>query len=241
MDALTLLQSAPIFAETPVEALAGLVELLDEVEYKAGSTIFVENEWGTSMYIIMEGHVRVHRGGRTLTELKAGEVFGEMAALEPEPRSASATAVEDTRMFRLDREPLFALCDRNPTVMHGIVRNLCRHLRASTRNMVADYQYIQQVNYISAAAADVERAVYNPDSLDEVSQRTDELGQLARVFQKMIQEVHLREQKLRQELQDLRIEIDDAKRHQQVKEVTETDFFQQLQNKARELRRNRPK
>jgi CRP-like cAMP-binding protein len=241
MDALTLLQSVPIFAETPVEALIALVDLLDEVEYKAGSAIFVENEWGTSLYIIIEGHVRVHRGGRTLTELKASEVFGEMAALEPEPRSASATAVEDTRLFRLEREPLFALCDRNPTVMHGIVRNLCRHLRASTRNMVADYLYIQQVNHMSAAAADVERAIYKPESLDDVSQRSDELGQLARVFQQMIREVHLREQKFQQELQHLRIEIDEAKAHQQVQQVTETDFFQQLQNKARELRLNRGK
>ena len=108
MDAITLLQSVPVFAGTPPEALADIVEVLDEVEYKAGSTIFKEHELGTSMYIIIEGHVRVHKGGRTLTEPKTSDVFGEMAALEPEPRSASVTAIADTRLFRLESAALFA-------------------------------------------------------------------------------------------------------------------------------------
>lgn len=236
-----MLQSVQIFAGTPVEALAELVELLDEVNYAADAPVVVENEWGTSMYIIIEGRVRVHKGGRTVAELTASDVFGEMAALEPEPRSASVTAIEETRLYRLDREPLFALCNRNPTVTHGIVRNLCRHLRASNRNLVEDYLYIQQVNHISSAAADVERAIYRPESLDHVAQRQDELGQLARVFQKMIAEVQLREQQFMQKVQHLQIEIDEVRRYQQVKEVTETDFFQQLQNKAREMRLNRGK
>lgn len=241
MDAVSLLQSVPIFAGTPAEALVDLVELLEEVQYKAGSTIFEKDEWGTSMYIIIEGHVRVHSGGRTLTEGKAGDVFGEMAALNPEPRSASVTAIEDARLFRLDRDPLFELFDRSPAVTHGIIHNLCRHLRTSTRNMVEDYQYIQQVNQISAVAADVERAIYKPDALDDVAHRTDELGQLARVFQEMIQEVQLREQQLQSEVQLLRIEVDESKRQQQVQQLTETDFFQELQNKARELRLSRGK
>jgi len=52
----------------------------------------------------------------------------------------------------------------------------------------------------------------------------------------MIAEVHLRESQLRREVQQLRIEIDDVKRQQQVEEITESDFFQGLQAKVRNLR-----
>jgi hypothetical protein len=62
---------------------------------------------------------------------------------------------------------------------------------------------------------------------------------LARVFQKMIAEVNLRESQLRLDVQQLRIEIDEVKRRRQVAEITESDFFQGLQAKARDLRDNK--
>jgi GAF domain-containing protein len=50
-------------------------------------------------------------------------------------------------------------------------------------------------------------------------------------------EAYIREQSLRAEIQQLRIEIDEAKRQQQVSEIVETDFFSALQAKAREIRK----
>ncbi len=236
MDKIQLLQSVSIFSEVPTEALKWLVDLLQEVEYKAGDTIVTEGELGNSMYIIMEGRLSVHAGGRMLNHLHAGDIFGELAALSPEPRTASVTADSDTRLLSLSRDPLFDLFNHRPVVAHAIVQKLSQHLRTSTHNLVEDYLYIQQVNLITDAAVNVERGIYNPEQLDVVTQRSDELGQLARVFQKMISEVHLREQQLRHEVQQLRIEIDVSKRQQQVEDITESDFFRGLQAKARKLR-----
>jgi DNA repair ATPase RecN len=69
-----------------------------------------------------------------------------------------------------------------------------------------------------------------------VTQRTDALGQLARVFQRMIREVYAREQRLQQQVQELRIEVDKARQTQQVKKITGTNYFQQLRSKANNLR-----
>ena len=66
--------------------------------------------------------------------------------------------------------------------------------------------------------------------------RRDELGQLARVFLQMAREVYAREERLLQQVQALRIEIDQTKRARQVAEITETDYFQQLQQRAKALR-----
>ena len=86
------------------------------------------------------------------------------------------------------------------------------------------------------AAAAVEDGVFQPDSLDRVAERGDALGQLARVFQRMAREVELREQALKRQVQQLRIEIDGARAARQVAAITETDYFQDLQRKVDELR-----
>ncbi|WP_199247103.1 cache domain-containing protein [[Phormidium] sp. ETS-05] len=90
---------------------------------------------------------------------------------------------------------------------------------------------------ITQAAAEIEEGKFELSSLTEVVKRTDELGQLARVFQHMAREVYQREQQLKQQVQELRIEIDQTKKQQQVEEITGTDYFQNLQQKAKAMRR----
>jgi hypothetical protein len=75
-----------------------------------------------------------------------------------------------------------------------------------------------------------------PENLAAVARRSDELGQMARVFQRMAAEVYAREQALRQQVHELRIEIDEAKKARQVAELVETESFQDLRSKARKLR-----
>jgi CRP-like cAMP-binding protein len=96
--------------------------------------------------------------------------------------------------------------------------------------------YIDQVKHITDAAAAVEASIFQPVMLDEVAGRGDELGQLARVFQKMAAEVEARERRLRQEVQRLRISIDQRRADEQVAAITDTDYFQELQRAADRLR-----
>lgn len=67
----------------------------------------------------------------------------------------------------------------------------------------------------------------------------DEIGTLAKVFQTMVDKVRQREEKLKKQVADLRIEIDQSKRNKQVSEIVSTDFFQDLQTKAKALRKRR--
>ena len=99
-----------------------------------------------------------------------------------------------------------------------------------------ELEYLRQVTCLTDAAAAVEGGTFDPGCLADVAQRADELGQLARVFQSMAREVYAREQRLKQQLQELRIEIDEAKKAQQVAEITETDYFRELSEKAQRLR-----
>lgn len=72
--------------------------------------------------------------------------------------------------------------------------------------------------------------------VESIANRNDELGRTALVFQKMAREVYAREKKLKDEVHLLNIQIDEAKRTQQVKQIVETDYFQDLQRKVKQLR-----
>lgn len=95
------------------------------------------------------------------------------------------------------------------------------------------------VERLTDAAAAVESGTFTPESLTGIAARTDELGQLARVFQRMAEGVKAREEQLRRQVETLRIEIDETKKAQQVAEITDTEYFRELRDKARQLREKR--
>jgi CheY-like chemotaxis protein len=99
-----------------------------------------------------------------------------------------------------------------------------------------EIEYLRNVDHVTAAAAAVEAGEFDPETIEQVAARNDELGRLARVFQRMAREVHAREQRLKQEVQQLRIEIDETRTARQVADITETDYFRDLQRKADQLR-----
>jgi hypothetical protein len=89
---------------------------------------------------------------------------------------------------------------------------------------------------LTGAAAAVEAETCNPADLNDLARRDDELGELARVFQRMAEDVILRELRLREQLRELRVEIDEVRAAKQVAEITETDYFKDLRSKASALR-----
>jgi len=135
IERVLILKTVALFGETPDEVLADIAGLLHETEVLAGTPIFSKGEAGTSMYVIVEGEVRVHDGDHTLNHLQTRDVFGEMALLDPEPRVASVTAVRDTWLLRLDQEPFYELMDERHEVARGVIRVITRHLRARVRDL----------------------------------------------------------------------------------------------------------
>jgi len=99
-----------------------------------------------------------------------------------------------------------------------------------------EIDYLQQVGRVTAAAAAIRANTFQAESLDEVARRSDELGQLALVFQEMAHQVYAREQHLQRQVQQLRIEIDQERRAREVADITESEYFQQLLGRAEELR-----
>jgi hypothetical protein len=132
IEKVMILKGVQIFEDTAEEILAEIAAALEEVCFKAGETIFLKGDAGDSMYVIVEGQVRVSDGERTINVLGEREIFGELALLDPEPRSASCAAVGDARLFRLDAETFSQLMAGNIEIVRGVLHVLCGRLRRVT-------------------------------------------------------------------------------------------------------------
>lgn len=92
------------------------------------------------------------------------------------------------------------------------------------------------VQHLTRAAGDLEQGVYRADVLVQAVSRQDDLGRLARVFDRMARQVCAREARLQRQIHELRLQIDEAKRARDVARIVESEYFQELQDRARKLR-----
>lgn len=119
------------------DELVSLRRLLRRAELKANEVLFREGEPGDQLYLLARGAVSilVYGGGqqRRIVTFAPGSVFGEAAMLDGAPRSATATAVEDTAVYSLSRGALEALARSDPGLSNKLLVNLGRHLSARLR------------------------------------------------------------------------------------------------------------
>jgi HEAT repeat protein len=136
VEKVLILKSVNLFKSTPDDALAELSEIISEVEAPAGKNIVIKGEPGSSMFIIVNGKVAVVDGDRVVNTLGERAVFGELALLDTEPRTATIQALEDTLLFRLDQEPFYELMSDRVEVAMGTIQMLAGNLRARVREVM---------------------------------------------------------------------------------------------------------
>lgn len=140
IEKVLLLKSLSIFEETPETVLAEVAEILEEEMYEKGTSIFKEGDIGQCLYILFKGEVRIHKENHTLAVLKDSVVFGELALLDVDYRSASATANTETLVLKIDQEPFYEIMENRIEVARGIIKILCRRLRAQNTKSIQQSQ-----------------------------------------------------------------------------------------------------
>ncbi len=136
IEKVLLLKSLSIFAETPETVLAEVAEILEEEEFERGKNIFYAGDEAHCMYIIFKGEVQIHKGEHTFAILKENDFFGELSMLDTETRSASATANTETLLLKIDQEPFYELMESRIEVAKGIIKTLCKRLKAMNEKSV---------------------------------------------------------------------------------------------------------
>lgn len=133
-EKMLFLQSLPLFKFVKDDVLLGLAALLEEQIVKPDENIINKGELGSTMYLVVSGRVKIHDGSRILKEMGDHEVFGELAALLPEIRTASVTALEETLLLKITNRVLEDLMDIEPGLSKGIIRVLCERARSIAKD-----------------------------------------------------------------------------------------------------------
>lgn len=98
----------------------------------AGETLFEKGDAGDTMYVVLEGRIEVSVNGELVDSLGPGSLLGEMAIVSEQPRSASATAAEDSKVVSIDETWFIYLIRQTPTfgihVMSVMAERLRRHM-----------------------------------------------------------------------------------------------------------------
>ena len=128
------LRHVPLFESLDNEAARELCELLQGLDCKTGAVLFRAGDDGDAMYLIEDGRVRICVRAKdgtevTLTELRRGDFFGEMALLDGNPRSADARVVENARLGVLSRKHFLSFVRSNPNVALEMLTALANRLR----------------------------------------------------------------------------------------------------------------
>ncbi|MGE0453865.1 MAG: Crp/Fnr family transcriptional regulator [Vicinamibacteria bacterium] len=134
MDDRELLRTVPIFTDLGEAEIESLARLTTRRRLPKDGVVFFENEAGDSLFVIVEGRVKVTilgDDGREiiLSVLGPGDFFGEMALLDHEPRSATAIAADETELLCLLRADFDGAVAENRTILPALLKVLTARLR----------------------------------------------------------------------------------------------------------------
>jgi CRP/FNR family transcriptional regulator, cyclic AMP receptor protein len=128
------LKRLPLFSRLPDSELGELAERVRTKSFKRGEMIFRKDDPGTHLYMVLDGAVKIALPGEFGQEalvaiMRPGEFFGELALFDRSPRSASATALEDTRAALLAGDDFLAYLESHPASFRVVLETLARTIR----------------------------------------------------------------------------------------------------------------
>ena len=146
-EKVAILKTVKVFTETDENVLVNIAKVLTEEHHPKDTQIIRKGDPGDSMYIIVDGAVRVHDGDYTFVVLRTRNVFGEYALLDTKPRSADVTTLRRTRLWKLNQEVFYAVMMNHIQIMRGILKVL---IRRSRNHNVLEEELVQQKRSIEA-------------------------------------------------------------------------------------------
>ena len=128
------LRRYPLFAKLPDTELTSLAERARTRAFKRGETLFRKDDPGTHLYVMLDGAVKIALPGEFGQEalvaiMRQGDHFGELALFDGSPRSASATALDDTRAALLARDDFLAFLETHPAAVRVVLDALAKTIR----------------------------------------------------------------------------------------------------------------
>lgn len=135
-----LIQLVPFMSDLPEECIQKIAGHFVTISHPPNQVLLLENDWGGSVYFILEGWVKIRTynlDGKevTLNILGRGELFGEMAAMDKMPRSTDAISLTKTLIGRIPAEDFVNLINTEPMAGVQLVQLMAKRLRQVNRRL----------------------------------------------------------------------------------------------------------
>ncbi len=155
------------FSQVLVKELAGIKQAAEERRVPAGEVIFREGDTGDGLYVVEEGRVEITaqvtpEERRVLGHVGTGELFGEMAILDDEPRFATAIAETDCRLSFVRREVVVGILENSPKLLLSLVRDLTDRVRYVDRRYLDEVLQAERLSVVGRFAQGIVHDFKNP-------------------------------------------------------------------------------
>jgi CRP-like cAMP-binding protein len=125
-----LLQAVPLFASCSKTELERIASLAEELDLADGATLIREGERGREFLVIVDGTVRVTKGGKKIRDLGSGDFIGEVALVSDVPRTATVTATSPVRLLVVTDRAFRGLIEEMPSIATKVLQSLGERLHA---------------------------------------------------------------------------------------------------------------
>ena len=176
----------PLFGKLSASEIDSLISYARVERYPSGREIFAKGSPGQCLMAILRGRVKISSlsvGGKEIVFaiFNTGDIFGEIAVLDGEERSADATAMTECELLVLNRRDFLPVLEDHADLCVILLRILCRRLRQTTEQ-VEDVMFLHLESRVAKALLQLVesvglRALHSPSIELHVSQR--ELGNMA--------------------------------------------------------------
>ena len=129
LEKVLALQEISLFAQISTDGLAHLAAIAKVEDFGANDVIYRESEPMSSLYLILDGKIRLSRAGRDVKLAGSKDVLGSWSLLDEDPPIVTATVVEPSSTLRIDREDFFDLIDDHAEITQAIFRSLVKRVR----------------------------------------------------------------------------------------------------------------
>lgn len=238
MPGVILLKKVELFNGLADRDLEEVWKMLQPRRLAAGEILFNQGDPGDELIVIESGQVSIFAPVDTaagpikpIRIFQPGETLGEMALIDQKPRSLSARAEEDSTILTLNGAGFRRLLKAYPEVAISVMSGLSERVRYTTEFLNEVRLWVRRI----AEGSYNEAAQPAPN----LPYRDSTLAALAAEFAQMAAKVQERENTLRQEVVQLRIEIDEAKRKREVETITQSDYYMSLKDKVKKLRQQK--
>ncbi|MBI3150791.1 MAG: cyclic nucleotide-binding domain-containing protein [Chloroflexi bacterium] len=238
-DILNQLQKTSMFKNLSDDVLAEVALKASTRKLARNEILMRKGETGDSLFLIHDGWVKIvtedSKGDELIiNKCGPGETIGEMSLLDGIPRSATVIALTEAEVLELKQDVFEEILDQRPDISLAIIRSYSERLRFSTTYIEKAIDWSQKTAEGDYSFAEQTQPLVNGTGSDD-----DKAAQLLSAFFAMVRRVKEREDGLKQQLEKLTFEIDQARRKQEFEEITGTEFYAKLKEQARTLRQKR--